>query len=455
MASDRGNTSALRQTLTTSALLLAMRIIRSWNQTGQKFAGEPDIVKTYVATNPVLLWCLVGATYVWVHRNLVYGLSGLPIWLSFAGATGLVLAAFTFKVAFTLEDAPELVTEFVRQLLQLNFTQGADLVSRARAAFIGIGLAAGGVVGCMLVGGRISRGQSGMLLPLIYPLFCLLSLRASFSRLFHPLLRDNQLPSISGFPSSSFFPSPQCFFPFSCSLLTAHQQLGTATLLTLLTLLLLTQSRTTNIPLFLLFNLQFRLLSSSSSSSSRSLTPLEISTTALLLQHASFFAAGGTNAVSSVDLSSAYNGVAEYHPLPVGVLTFLGNWAGPVWWAVAAVVMLLDHSSSPSTPSDRERARDGKEKGQEEEDEENHGGWELWKGHVAVLTVFAAGSVAAVMAACTVLRTHLFVWTVFSPKYLYCAAWSLGQHLLVNVGLGGVVWGLGLWERRRLGGERE
>jgi ethanolaminephosphotransferase len=70
----------------------------------------------------------------------------------------------------------------------------------------------------------------------------------------------------------------------------------------------------------------------------------------------------------------------------------------------------------------------------------------MWKRHVALLTVFVAGGTAAVMAACTVLRTHLFVWTVFSPKYLYCAAWSLGQHLLVNVGLGGVVYGLGVWE---------
>lgn len=75
------------------------------------------------------------------------------------------------------------------------------------------------------------------------------------------------------------------------------------------------------------------------------------------------------------------------------------------------------------------------------------GGWGVFLGHVAVQTVFAAGSVAAVMAACAVLRTHLFVWTVFSPKYLYCVAWSLGQHLGVNVGLGGVLFWLGSLER--------
>ena len=70
----------------------------------------------------------------------------------------------------------------------------------------------------------------------------------------------------------------------------------------------------------------------------------------------------------------------------------------------------------------------------------------LWKAHVAVLTVFVAGGVVAVMAACTALRTHLFVWTVFSPKYLYCVAWSLGMHLGVDVALGGLVYWLGVWE---------
>ncbi|KAJ4292194.1 major facilitator super transporter protein [Collariella sp. IMI 366227] len=155
----RGNLSPALQTLSTITTLLAMRLIRSWNQTGQKFAGEPDIVKLYLHTNPILLWCLIGATYFWVHQNLVYGLSGLPVWLSYALSTGLVLAAFTFKIAFTLEDAPELVTDFARQLLDLNFTQGASLVTRARTVFIGIGLLALLVVGFIIAGRRISVGQ--------------------------------------------------------------------------------------------------------------------------------------------------------------------------------------------------------------------------------------------------------------------------------------------------------
>lgn len=63
--------------------------------------------------------------------------------------------------------------------------------------------------------------------------------------------------------------------------------------------------------------------------------------------------------------------------------------------------------------------------------------------HVAMLTTFVVWSVLFVMVACTVLRTHLFIWTVFSPKYLYSMAWSLGQHLGVNVGVGGLLYWVG------------
>ena len=66
----------------------------------------------------------------------------------------------------------------------------------------------------------------------------------------------------------------------------------------------------------------------------------------------------------------------------------------------------------------------------------------VWKEHTAATTVFVAASTVAVMLACTVLRTHLFIWTVFSPKYLYAMAWAAGWHLIVNVGIGAWLWGL-------------
>lgn len=173
----------------------------------------------------------------------------------------------------------------------------------------------------------------------------------------------------------------------------------------------MTQSRTTNIPLFLLFKVQLGFLNA------QDFSVAELSTSTLLLSFMSFFAFGGSNAISSVDLSNAYNGVNGFNAVVVGILTFVSNWAAPIYWTFAANTMLLK----------RQRA----------------GGRRVFVQHVAVLTVFTTFSAASVMAACTVLRTHLFIWTVFSPKYLYCMGWSLGHHLLVHIGLGGLLFWLG------------
>lgn len=81
----------------------------------------------------------------------------------------MVLAAFTFKVAFCLEDAPEMVTDFVKGLLRLGFSTPVDgtglesigLVTRARAVFIGLAAGVVLVVGFVLARRRISLDQSG------------------------------------------------------------------------------------------------------------------------------------------------------------------------------------------------------------------------------------------------------------------------------------------------------
>jgi ethanolaminephosphotransferase len=67
------------------------------------------------------------------------------------------------------------------------------------------------------------------------------------------------------------------------------------------------------------------------------------------------------------------------------------------------------------------------------------------RNYIALQTVFAAAGLVFVMAACTELRTHLFIWTVFSPKYLYSMAWSIGQHIGMNIGLGSLLFWLGTY----------
>ncbi|KAF8859626.1 GPI ethanolamine phosphate transferas-like protein 2 [Acephala macrosclerotiorum] len=327
------------------AILIATRVARRWNQTGQKFAGEPDIARTFFSEHRYVLWSLVAFTYLWNLQCLAArAFSRFPQIAAGAIATTLATAGLTFKLAFTHEDSPELMVGIAKSMADSEV--GVSLVARARVVFIAIGLA------------------------LIYTL-------------------------ISGF-------SPRKKPGSNNTMRTMHD---------LLTLLLITQSRATNIPLLLLFELQYYLLNS------MDLNLIEITTTSLLLQHLSFFAFGGSNAISSIDLSSAYNGVSGYNVIAVGILTFVSNWAGPIFWTSATNLMLLNLSKM--------------------------GQKDIIRQHLSLLTLFVTSSLVFVMAACTLLRTHLFIWTVFSPKYLYSMAWCLGQHLVVNLGFGSALYWLG------------
>ncbi|KAI1641831.1 alkaline phosphatase-like protein [Daldinia loculata] len=325
----------------------AMRLTRGWNQTGQKFAGEPDIVTSFVASNPQLLWSLTLTTYAMVSLELFNGLRRIPTTISGSIVVGLATSAISFKLAFTNEDAPELIVGFAKTLVDLF--DGPTLVNRARAVFLGLGLTS------------------------ICPLYSIF---------------------VQGTEQSK-----------GDAIRTLHH---------LYTLFALTQSRVTNIPLFLLFRVIYLYLSG------LHLGAVDVTISSLLLQFASFFAMGGSNAISGVDLSNAYNGVSGFNIFAVGVLTFLSNWAAPIWWTSASNLLLLQS---------RELAKPGHDR--------------VYQQHAAILTLFVTVSLVFVMVACTTLRTHLFIWTVFSPKYLYSMAWSLGQHLVINVAFGGLLYWLG------------
>ncbi|KAI1365234.1 alkaline-phosphatase-like protein [Xylaria arbuscula] len=334
----------------TFLVLGMMKFARSWNQTGQKFAGEPDIVTEFLLPNPTLLWILVWSTYLLVSRLLFIHLDGIPTVISGSVVAGVVTSALSFKLTFTKQDSPEIVIGLAK--LFADLFDGPSLVTQARAVFMGIGLVA------------------------LYPLYLLFlqptkSARIQAVHILHHLY----------------------------------------------TLFALTQSRATNVPLFLLFQGIYLFLDK------LNLDVVEVTTSSLLLQFASFFAMGGSNAFTGIDLSSAYNGVSDFNVITVGVLTFVSNWAGPVWWVSASNLLLL---------SSEQRASPGERKTRN-----------TFALHASLLTLYTAASLGSVMAACTALRTHLFIWTVFSPKYLYSMAWSLGQHLGVNIGIGGLLYWLG------------
>ena len=321
--------------------LLAMTlfgILRKWNQTGQKYAGGPDIFTELMLEHPGILWILIIATVAYFSLRIAIGAQDWKCNRAIVLLPVLVgLTVLAFKIAFTAADAPELLEAVPILPLVLKLTEHTTLVKAARVVFLG----------------------------LAHLLIC-------------GLLYD--MPWKSTVEADRFQRH-------------AHN---------LVSLFLITQARTANIPLFLLFAIL-----NSVFESLPGLTSTELIVSSLLLQYSSFFAFGGTNAISSVDLSNAYNGVSGYSVVAVGLFTFISNWAGPIWWCSAFI----------SIRRTRRRTEIPYRSGESE---------------FALLTVFVSVSTLAVMVACTMLREHLFIWTVFSPKYLYCVAWVVAQHIGIN-----------------------
>ncbi|ETN40496.1 uncharacterized protein HMPREF1541_04773 [Cyphellophora europaea CBS 101466] len=367
--------------------VLLSGLTKRWRTTGQKYAGAPSLLTTLVLPNPYLLWTLIFVTYSVHSRNLS---ARATSWLQsrHLGALPVLVSMSTlvFKIAFTAADAPELVRSVLPLRPVLQLTQGYPLLNLARLAFFGLVQ----LLACAIYyeipwrGGQQQQQQQQ---------------------------RQQQRPQR---------PSASGFLPVF------HDVLA---------LFLIMQTRTENIPLFLVWYAQVRLLEVSPAL--RHLSATELGLLGLVMQFVAFFAMGGTNAISSVDLSSAYNGVGGYNVVAVGVLTFAGNWAGPVWWSVATARLLVGKAALAVGEDEIEEGA-GEVRGKEVPaagSVSRRGEGRVRQvafDHFVRLTVFAASSTCAVMVACFVLREHLFIWTVFSPKYLYMVAWVLAQHLIVN-----------------------
>ena len=364
------------------AVFLALTTLtKRLHQTGQKHSGSPhDLLTQLLLPYPYLLWTLIFATYILYSRRLSSRAS--TRWLrtsaihsgpSFIGAIPvlIVISTLAFKVAFTAADAPELVENIVVLRPLLAIVKNYPLVNLARLGFMGLAQ----MLACAVGYEKPWRGRKELL----------------------------------GFVEA---------------------------LSEIISLGLMMQTRTVYIVVFLAWELGVLALGvgggdeespllgettpkdvqqRASSGGNNVLTTHEISILSILMQHTAFFAMGGTNAISTIDLSNAYNGVKGYNVAVVGLLTFVSNWAGSIWWSLAIARLLLHRAGATSNSSVRSSpAR------------------EVLFEHFVTLTVFVAASVSSVMVACFVLREHLFIWTVFSPKYLYMVAWTFGQHLFVN-----------------------
>lgn len=116
------------------ALLLSHRVLRRWNQTGQKYATEPDIARTFFPSHRLILWFLVILTYANTCRHLLaHRLSKL--WQLYCVA--MALSAFLLKLSYVASDSPELLPEALLVLWERG-VDGGSTVLFTRLVVVGI-----------------------------------------------------------------------------------------------------------------------------------------------------------------------------------------------------------------------------------------------------------------------------------------------------------------------------
>lgn len=137
---------------------------------------------------------------------------------------------------------------------------------------------------------------------------------------------------------------------------------------------------------------------------------------------------GNTNLLATVDLSNAYNGVASYDVFLVGVLTFVSSFTGPIFWSLTLVCWILE-TNVLSFDSEltqvlilRSRLR-----------------FQVFQvKSLLTLTFYSVGALSLI-GSCINLRFHLFIWTVFSPKLLFFAAWTILVNCLIDFAVVGLL----------------
>lgn len=381
--------------------LIIVRVIRSWNQTGQKHAGEPDIASFLSKPeNAAGLWFLIilyyGSLFERIWRGTFKNINQIAgFFFSFI----TIASSISFKVNMACLSG-DTVPTLIRKVGAFDSSiidDPSKLISYARLSFVIIGI--------------------GMLYELSNVILC------------EPRHRQSQKPLTN--------------------------------MTTFLEALIAMQTRTKNIPLFIFFHMLRTYLVKAANKNFvfRSTKDLDndneerfsvriisiLSITILIFQHMSFFAMGNSNSLASIDLSNSYNGLSTYNIIIVGLLTFIGNWAGPLYWSATGLSILLEDDIRPEIikahlkfrrqefERSNETEKNIKIDGKKLENLISLVGQDVVTLRIVLSQVFFSGFLFGILGACVVLKDHLFIWTVFSPKLLYAAAWIILQHCVLDV----------------------
>jgi len=365
------------------ACISCLRVIKGWNDSGQKYTSALTI-SSFLLHSPHLLWMMVILTYLTIAWLLysegtlieLFSLPGIPIrrlksddissLISFVISFVVSSLSFLFKLSQHYVDG-NLIPKWLNFFLSFVFESFGENMLNEKSVLMNMNV-------------RISRLFTN-----------------SFIILLCYRILVGKLRSLNSFIITD--------------------------MLNLLTLFLLHQSRLEVIPIFLVFTalrLAYRKLLKSSEHNNANLSLLVITSFILCVQNLSFFSVGNTNLLATIDLSNAYNGVATYEVYLVGLLTFISNFAVPLFWSFAGLQLMFEDGSS--APFFLTRLCQS-----------------LTVSYQRVILIkamyllfFYCLSMINLVASSINLRYHLFIWSVFCPKLLYFSSWTLLLNFIVD-----------------------
>ncbi|CAB4375764.1 unnamed protein product [Rhizophagus irregularis] len=151
--------------------------------------------------------------------------------------------------------------------------------------------------------------------------------------------------------------------------------------------------------------------------------------------------------VSKNNIIHSYTGINDYNVVLVGLTTFWGNWSGPIWWCFASVILrkeiLMRWKLTKKTNND-DNIRKVDDKGSDKTMQENNAkdlsslNTILFLDYFIYTSLFHSIVLFILSVGVMILRNHLFIWTVFSPKYLYQIVWNILFHFGVEIILIGI-----------------
>lgn len=375
-------------------LFIGLRLIRSWNDSGQKFVSEITTA-SFLKDNKSFLWFLNIITY-FISTFQIYFQGSLVECLAFPGLElqkhkqtdiGSLLA---FVMAFVVTSI-----SFLFKLCQ-SFNDGQDIPNWIQFLLyytcesFGVDMTTADKNQIQDVNTQLSRA-------FFYGILSVLGIRTIIGKL--RKLNTGMITDISN----------------------------------IFTVILIHQTRVEVIPIYFVFTIMkwaiASILNKNRTKLHQNLDILAIAITALIIciQNLSFFSIGNTNLLATVDLSNAYNGVKSYDVILVGFLTFVSNFAVTIYWSFASLQLIFEPSFIFLRSSEDFSVYLKKFK------------WNILLLKSYLLLLFYSLAAINLVGSCINLRFHLFIWTVFSPKLLYFASWFILINGLIDLIVAGVV----------------